>query len=290
MAVKNYLKINDEYNYSEILKDKLRLALIGSLDRYDNLIDYFSKNRVDLINNREYDDLVTYGFELYDVVPLYTIFELCVFSKSDHLLYCLYTLNNRLKNNFIVPEGVKSIDFHCLSDDYKRRLVSYFLIKEINTFPKGLKSIRGNMRFENIYYYYYEDINFNDDLEYLTTGIDTCIPSSVKNVNDGLDEYDSIGYIKFRDFKNSKIVNDRMKFIEFLEKYSANRYTGKKEVCMQSKSTLGLQNKYRTGRFTTFDHASLYAKDYVKYTYKNEMLFYEICFIDESSNMEIVIP
>lgn len=146
------------------------------------------------------------------------------------------------------------------------------------------------MRFENIYYYYYEDINFNDDLEYLTTGIDTCIPSSVKNVNDGLDEYDSIGYIKFRDFKNSKIVNDRMKFIEFLEKYSANRYTGKKEVCMQSKSTLELQNKYRTGRFTTFDHASLYAKDYVKYTYKNEMLFYEICFIDESSNMEIVIP
>ena len=59
---------------------------------------------------------------------------------------------------------------------------------------------------------------------------------------------------------------------------------------MQSKSTLELQNKYRTGRFTTFDHASLYAKDYVKYTYKNEMLFYEICFIDESSNMEIVIP
>ena len=183
MAVKNYLKINDEYNYSEILKDKLRLALIVSLDRYDNLIDYFSKNRVDLINNREYDDLVTYGFELYDVVPLYTIFELCVFSKSDHLLHCLYTLNNRPKNNFIVPEGVKSIDFYCLSDDYKRRLVSYFLIKGINTFPKGLKSIRGNMRFENIYYYHYGDINFNDDLEYLTTGIDTCIPSSVKKVD-----------------------------------------------------------------------------------------------------------
>ena len=39
------------------------------------------------------------------------------------------------------------------------------------------------MRFENIYYYYYGDINFNDDLEYLTTGIDTCIPSSVKKVD-----------------------------------------------------------------------------------------------------------
>lgn len=91
------------------------------------------------------------------------------------------------------------------------------------------------------------------------------------------------------DFKNSKIVNNKEKFIEFLEKFSTSCYTGKKEVCIPSKITLDLRNKYRAGRFTTSDHASLYAKDYVKYIYKNEMLFYAICFIDESTNTEIVI-
>lgn len=290
-GVQNYLKINNEYNYDKILKDKLRLALIVSFDKQVILTDYFDKNIVDLANNHEFDDLIAInskGFELHDKVPFYSLFELCVFSNSDHLLYSLYNYN-RFENNLLIPEGVERVELNFLREEYISRIISEYLDRKKNTFPKGLKSICGYMRKQNANYYYYNNINFNDDLEYLTIGVDTCIPSSVEEIDNRFEEHDFIGYIKFLDFKNSKIVNNKEKFIDFLEKFSTSCYTGKKEVCIPSKSTLDLRNKYRTGRFTTSDHTSLYVKDYVKYIYKNKMLFYAICFLDQSTNMEIMI-
>lgn len=135
--------------------------------------------------------------------------------------------------------------------------------------------------------YDFSNLYFPDGLEELMIGYNATIPSSVEILKRSADKH--IGYVKFRDFKNSKIVNDKEKFIKFLEDFSEEIDTNKTDYHTLSSYSLEVQRKYRTGRFTTQDYAALFDKPYTIYVFKQKMLFTSLYFLDDNLDNPIVI-
>lgn len=216
---REYLKTKEGiFNYEEILKNKYKLAFLVSLEYENGIKDYFNKNLIDLETNHEFDDQVKFSFfsdyyVLEDIILLSSIFELTVQNSNDHPLSAIYEAN-RIVNNLIVPNGVKKINLSC---GYLSKIRNEVLSGKKCVFPNGLKTIIGRIYFLNSSYNY-DNLFFNNDLEQLQAGYNFTIPSSVYELSNFCSMVDCI---KFIDFKNSKIVNNKNIFIEFIRNFSS---------------------------------------------------------------------
>lgn len=282
---REYLKTKDGiFDYEEILKNKYKLAFLVSLEYENGIKDYFNKNIIDLKINHEFDEPIKFSFfsnyyVLEDIILLSSIFELTVQNSNDHPLSAIYEAN-RIVNNLIVPDGVKKINLNCR---YLSRIKNEVISGKKYVFPNSLKSIFGKIDYLG---YDFSNLYFPDGLEELMIGYNATIPSSVEILKRGAKH---IGYVKFRDFKNSKIVNDKEKFIKFLEDFSEEIDTNKTDYHTPSSYSLEVQRKYRTGRFTTQDYAALFDKPYTIYVFKQKMLFTSLYFLDDNLDNPIVI-
>ena len=283
---REYLKIKDGiFDYEEILKNKYKLAFLVSLEYENGIKDYFNKNIIDVKTDNEWNKYNKYidFVEFKNKVHLSTLYELFATDKDKHTLYSIYEAN-RLENNLLIPYGVKRINLNLLPHEYIKRIEKEVNSRKKYTFPNSLKSIRGAMDY---FGYDFSNLYFPDGLEELMIGYNATIPSSVEILNRCYDNH--IGYIKFRDFKNSKIVNDKEKFIKFLEDFSEEIDTNKTDYHTPSSYSLEVQRKYRTGRFTTQDHAALFDKPYTIYVFKQKMLFTSLYFLDNNLDNPIVV-
>ncbi len=283
---REYLKNKEGiFNYEEILKNKYKLAFLVSLEKENGIKDYFNKNIIDLTINHEFDEPIKFSFfsnyyVLEDIILLSSIFELTVQNSSDHPLSAIYEAN-RIVNNLIVPDGVKKINLYCR---YLSRIKNEVLFGKKFVFPNSLKTIIGKIDYLD---YDFSNLCFPDGLEELMLGYNATIPSSVEILKRSADIH--IGYVKFRDFKNSKIVNDKEKFIKFLEDFSEEIDTKTTDYHVPSSYSLEVQRKYHTERFTTQDHAALFDKPYTIYVFKQKMLFTSLYFLDNNLDNPIVI-
>lgn len=285
-GLREYLKTKDGiFDYEEILKNKYKLAFLVSLEYENGIKDYFNKNIIDVKTDNEWNKYNKYidFVEFKNKVHLSTLYELFATDKDKHILYSIYEAN-RLENNLLIPYGVKRINLNLLPHEYIKRIEKEVNSRKKYTFPNSLKSIRGAMDY---FGYDFSNLYFPDGLEELMIGYNATIPSSVEILNRCYDDH--IGYIKFRDFKNSKIVNDKEKFIKFLEDFSEEIDTNKTDYHTPSSHSLEVQRKYRTGRFTTQDYAALFDKPYTIYVFKQKMLFTSLYFLDDNLDNSIVI-
>ncbi|MBP3444494.1 MAG: hypothetical protein J6K23_00940 [Bacilli bacterium] len=283
---REYLKTKDGiFDYEEILKNKYKLAFLVSLEYENGIKDYFNKNIIDVKTDNEWNKYNKYidFVEFKNKVHLSTLYELFATDKDKHILYSIYEAN-RLENNLLIPYGVKRINLNLLPHEYIKRIEKEVNSRKKYTFPNSLKSIRGAMDY---FGYDFSNLYFPDGLEELMIGYNATIPSSVEILKRSSDKH--IGYIKFRDFKNSKIVNDKEKFIKFLEDFSEEIDTNKTDYHTPSSYSLEVQRKYRTGRFTTQDYAALFDKPYTIYVFKQKMLFTSLYFLDDNLDNPIVI-
>lgn len=281
---REYLKTKDGiFDYEEILKNKYKLAFLVSLEYENGIKDYFNKNIIDVKTDNEWNRYINGFIEFENKVPLSTLCELFVTDKNKHALYSIYEAN-RLENNLLIPYGVKRIKLSLLPYEYIERIKKGVNSRKKYAFPNSLKSIRGVM---NYFGYDFSNLYFPDGLEELKLGYNATIPSSVEILNRSTDKH--IGYIKFRDFKNSKIINDKENFIKFLEDFSEEIDTNKTDYHTPSKYSLEVQRKYCTGRFTTQDYAALFDKPYTIYVFKQKMLFTSLYFLDDNLDNPIVI-
>lgn len=283
---REYLKTKDGiFDYEEILKNKYKLAFLVSLEYENGIKDYFNKNIIDVKTDNEWNKYNKYidFVEFKNKVHLSTLYELFATDKDKHTLYSIYEAN-RLENNLLIPYGVKRINLNLLPHEYIKRIEKEVNSRKKYTFPNSLKSIRGAMDY---FGYDFSNLYFPDGLEELMIGYNATIPSSVEILKRSSDKH--IGYIKFRDFKNSKIVNDKEKFIKFLEDFSEEIDTNKTDYHTPSSYSLEVQRKYRTGRFTTQDYAALFDKPYTIYVFKQKMLFTSLYFLDDNLDNPIVI-
>lgn len=289
---RRYLK-NDygEFDYKEILTNKLKLAFILSLN-YINLNDFFDKNIVHLNEPNGYEEILhkcSSGMTWHNSVPLASIFEVASDSSTNHPLYSFYKLN-RINTDLLIPVGVKSVNFEQLPKEYIDKIKGDRLSGKKYCLPQTLKSVSGYVDFGN---YIYFPLYLNDGLEYIGPGVfklsqrRISIPSSVKKISSFVDYYN--GTIEFRDFKNSKIINDEEKFIEFIENFSTEVDTHKTSRHYPSEYNLKLQERYRKGGFSTSDHAALLDRQYNIYFYESHMMFKKICFTSEDLENPIVI-
>ena len=283
---REYLKTKDGiFDYEEILKNKYKLAFLVSLEYENGIKDYFNKNIIDVKTDNEWNKYNKYidFVEFKNKVHLSTLYELFATDKDKHTLYSIYEAN-RLENNLLIPYGVKRINLNLLPHEYIKRIEKEVNSRKKYTFPNSLKSIRGAMDY---FGYDFSNLYFPDGLEELMIGYNATIPSSVEILKRSSDKH--IGYIKFRDFKNSKIVNDKEKFIKFLEDFSEEIDTNKTDYHTPSSYSLEVQRKYRTGRFTTQDYAALFDTPYTIYVFKQKMLFTSLYFLDDNLDNPIVI-
>lgn len=226
----------------------------------------------------------------HNSVPLASIFEVASDSSTNHPLYSFYKLN-RINTDLLIPEGVKSVNFEQLPKEYIDKIKGDRLSGKKYCLPQTLKSVSGYVDFGN---YIYFPLYLNDGLEYIGPGVfklsqrRISIPSSVKKISSFVDYYN--GTIEFRDFKNSKIINDEEKFIEFIENFSTEVDTHKTDIHFPSKYNLKLQERYRKGGFSTSNHAALLDRQYNIYFYESQMTFEKICFTSEDLENPIVIP
>lgn len=283
---REYLKTKEGiFDYEEILKNKYKLAFLVSLEYENGIKDYFNKNIIDVKTDNELNKYNKYidFVEFKNKVHLSTLYELFATDKDKHTLYSIYEAN-RLENNLLIPYGVKRINLNLLPHEYIERIEKEVNSRKKYTFPNSLKSIRGAMDY---FGYDFSNLYFPDGLKELMIGYNATIPSSVEILNRCYDDH--IGYIKFRDFKNSKIVNDKEKFIKFLEDFSEEIDTNKTDYHTPSSYSLEVQRKYRTGRFTTQNHAALFDKPYTIYVFKQKMLFTSLYFLDNNLDNPIVV-
>ena len=271
--------------YEEILKNKYKLAFLVSLEYENGIKDYFNKNIIDVKTDNEWNKYNKYidFVEFKNKVHLSTLYELFATDKDKHTLYSIYEAN-RLENNLLIPYGVKRINLNLLPHEYIKRIEKEVNSRKKYTFPNSLKSIRGAMDY---FGYDFSNLYFPDGLEELMIGYNATIPSSVEILKRSADKH--IGYVKFRDFKNSKIVNDKEKFIKFLEDFSEEIDTNKTDYHTPSSYSLEVQRKYPTGRFTTQNHAALFDKPYTIYVFKQKMLFTSLYFLDNNLDNPIVV-
>lgn len=282
-GARKYLKNKEGiFNYDEILKNKYKLAFLVSFEYENGIKDYFNKNIIDLETDNEWNKYIyLFDGEFENKVPLSTLCELFVTDKNKHALYSIYEAN-RIENNLVIPYGVKRINLNLLSHEYKKRIkrdIIFGIDKYV--YPNSLKSII------NFFGNNFSSSYFPDGLEELMLGYNATIPSSVEILKRSADIH--IGYVKFRDFKNSKIVNDKEKFIKFLEDFSEEIDTKTTDYHVPSSYSLEVQRKYHTGRFTTQDHAALFDKPYTIYIFKQKMLFRSLYFLDDDLDNPIVI-
>lgn len=291
---KNYLRNeHNEFDYEEILLNKYKLAFILSLKYENRLIDFFDKNKLYLNETSEFKEILTniLGVEWCDSIPLSSLFELITNDKT-HLLYSFYTLN-RIETNLLVPEGIKSVDFIEIDKEYIRKIESDILSGKKYSLPSTLKSISGYIDWNHL-------VNFpsllslNDGLEYIGPMLFTdkrmkiSIPSSVEEISSAQNTC-NVDCIEFRDFKNSKILNDEEKFLKFIEIFSTETDTHKSVRHMPSERNLEIQKKYSSGHYSTSNYAALFDHKYILYVYMMGMLFSELVFTSDDIEEPIVI-
>lgn len=284
-GAREYLKTKEGiFNYEEILKNKYKLAFLVSLEYENGIKDYFNKNIINVKSDNEWSKYI-YHFcgEFENKVPFSTLYELFATDKDEYALHSIYEAN-RLENNLLIPYGVKRINLNLLSHEYMDRIENDVNSRKKYAFPNSLKSIRGAMDY---FGYDFSNLYFPDGLEELMIGYNASIPSSVEKLDRCVDKH--IGYIKFRDFKNSKIVNDKKKFIKFLKDFSEEIDTKKTKYHMPSSYSLEIQRKYNAGGFSTQNHSALFDKPYTIYVFKQKMLFTSLYFLDNNLDNPIVV-
>lgn len=285
---KRYLKNEyEEFDFEEILLNKYKLAFLVSLKNENGLNEFFTKNIINLNVNNYFYDLINNcptGVMWNDYFPLASLFEF-VESESENPLFKFYELS-REENNLILPEGIKSANFHYIDKikNTKSDLKAYIT-------PSSLKSIIGSTAISS---YKYIPLYLNDGLEYIGTGVFEfktrfiSIPSSVKEIEILRSSYN--GSIEFRDFENSIILNDETKFTNFISNFSIEVDTKKIKRHYPSAENLRLQEMYRKGRVSIFNHAGLFDREYTMYEYELKFSFEYICFTSKSLEEAIVVP
>ena len=118
------------------------------------------------------------------------------------------------------------------------------------------------------------------------------IPSSLSTIYYyNLDDH-QVATVEFRDFKNSKIINDEVKFIKFIKAFSTVVDTTVRHYPDGYNSSL--QEYYRNGVFSTTNREVLLDSEYNIYYYicfyKIQMVFQKLCFTSEDLENTIVIP
>lgn len=292
---RRYLKNEyGEFDYGEILTNKLKLAFIFTL-HYIDLEYFFNKNIVHLSEQKSYEEIVhkcSSGITWHNSVPLASIFEVASDSSTNHPLYSFYKLN-MINTDLLIPEGVKSVNLSELSEEYLSKIDHDLISGKKYKLPSTLNSLTGNLKHPlqskmTLY--------LNDGLKCISDDIfhdnyrKISIPSSLSTIYYYNLDTCQVATVEFRDFKNSNIINDKEKFIEFIEKFSTEVDTHKTDIHFPSKDNLNLQERYRKGGFSTSNHQALFDRQYNIYFYESHMMFKNICFTSEDIENPIVIP
>lgn len=292
---RRYLK-NDygEFDYKEILTNKLKLTFILSL-HYINLNHFFDKNIVHLNEPNGYEEILhkcSSGMTWHNSVPLASIFEVASDSSTNHPLYSFYKLN-RINTDLLIPEGVKSVNLSELSEEYLSKIDGDLISGKKYKLPSTLDILTGSLKHplqSKMTLYLNDDLKcINDDILHGNYR-KISIPSSLSTIYYYNLDTCQVGTVEFRDFKNSKVINDEVKFIEIIEKFSTEVDTHKTDIHFPSKDNLNLQERYRKGGFSTSNHAALFDRQYNIYFYESHMMFKNICFTSEDIETPIVIP
>ena len=285
---RRYLKNEyGEFDYADILTNKLKLAFIMSM-HYINLDYFFNENIVNPNEPNGYEEIIhsrSSGITWHNSVPLASIFEVASDSSTNHPLYSFYKLN-RIKTNLLIPEGVKTVDLNKISI-YKSRYGKHRL-------PKTVKSICGHLKYDD-YYNIYHELELNDGLEFIGSDVfgselsKISIPSSVKEISlIGNTNVCNTDCIEFRDFKNSEVLNNEQKFLEFI-RLCSKVDTHKRKLHIPSEYNLKIQERYRKDGFSTSNHAALYDREYTIYIYELRMLFSTMVFTSDDIVKPITI-
>lgn len=293
---KKYLK-NDysEFDFEEILTNKLKLAFILSLDYENGLKDFFNNNVINPYKHNEYEEVFrgyVSGIYWYDSIPLASLFEVMT-DEVNCSLYSFYKLS-RINTNLLIPFGVKCVDFSKLPEGYILKIKGDVLSGKKYCLPELLTSVTGNLGrggLEFSQFYFNDGVNIERGAFGLYAN-KVSIPSSV---NGDMVDFDSIisnpcDIIEFRDFKNSGVVSDKLTFLKFIESFTYEIDLHKSAMHYPSKHNLEIQEKYRKGGFSTSNHAALFDRKYKRYFYETGMDFQNIRFTSDDLEYPVVIP
>ena len=294
---RRYLKNEyGEFDYGEILTNKLKLAFIFTL-HYIDLEYFFNDNIVNPNEPNGYEEIVhkcSSGITWHNSVPLASIFEVASDSSTNHPLYSFYKLN-RINTDLLIPEGVKIVNLSGLSEEYLSKIDGDLISGKKYKLPSTLDILTGSLKYPlqskmTLY--------LNDGLKCISDDIlhgnyrKISIPSSLSTIYYYNLDTCQVGTVEFRDFKKSEIINDEVKFIKFIEKFSTEVDTTVKHYPDGYNSSL--QEYYRNGGFSTTNLEVLLDSEYNIYYniyyHKIQMIFQKLCFASEDLENTIVIP
>ena len=174
----NILKDNDQYDYQDILMDKMKLALLLSVPSIDKMIYFFENTKIDLKYNdilKQYLKGYDYIFNTDEVISFSTICR--IFPLPSNIYYDLFE---------IIDDYVKIYNYY----HQKHLLIDANVYK----FPEGITTI--NINPNSILAHYKLDdssiMNFSSIINYFANKINDktmIMPSSLKEIDLGDNPY-----------------------------------------------------------------------------------------------------
>ena len=247
---KYYKDVNsNEYDLNSALLEKYKLNLLVCFDRENGFNEMLSNNVLLTMMKEEdrtyFEKLLEIpGIIWEDKAPITSILSL-IDEECNHPLYWMFKQKEadlNFKMNYLLPEGIKSIDGNLLPEKLKNKIKKESRSMKI-VFPCSLEKINGEIfDYEiddfpinvDIFQKYKGNVILNDGLqeigEYVFKGLrDTSItiPSSVSKIDYRAFIDTNLKTIVFDDYKNSIILNVRYKMQDFLEMFFRWKETGR---------------------------------------------------------------
>lgn len=229
-----YLKgIAPQKHATSIITDKYRLALLLAFDSENGLVKFFNQN---MINTEE--AIIKYGakynravFEFTESIPLDTCFQIVEANEMNnpndsthynHPLYRLFKLTNNLPQyttsggfkTYFLPEGLKKINTLFLHrTDPLRNYINLKSNKNTVIFPYTMEEINGHLFYE---YIHPVNVILNNGLKIIGDHAlkhqqmeHLILPSTVELISRHAFDFQSIKWLYFNDFENSKLLHDK---------------------------------------------------------------------------------
>jgi len=215
------------YDFESILYDKFKIALLISCEQENGLQEFFDNF---MVNKTDYKFLDIYEnfFEFDDYIPLSTV---CRLSYGYDLWRGLYSLVHKEENDYIfkVPEGIKGFfksenknqynEFkNFFNSEYNKKIcqLKKFINKQIDGKTVILKYLKKwNSSYPHLLIFNIDKLVINNELkeipEYFLQHMminKIIIPPNLIIKTAGFAGFSNIKVIEFKDYKNSKILNN----------------------------------------------------------------------------------
>ena len=222
-----YLKGSlSQFRLDNILIDKLKLALLLAFDKKDGLVQYFNQNKIRIDDNQRFSlDYDPRMYKFQEEIPLDTCFQIMTANDDNkhyqfnHPLYKLYKLTANQpqflnSNIYDLMEGLISIRINRPLDE-DDNILEYINKKAHNKtviFPQSLEEIDGRLFNKETCP---KNIILNRGLKRITNNAlkgyefeHLFLPSSIEYISPDAMDFNSVKWLYFMDYENSKILHD----------------------------------------------------------------------------------